>query len=184
MSVIDREYGRGFQLRAQAAVWIVAGQLALRGHVPMFPGLDVGFDIMLGNGLRIQVKSATLRIQSGVNYPDGAYSFALRRGAWDSNDKRYKRSSLRPYSEVADFFVLWGMDENRFFILPTKGCKKAIWFSRRGSISKSNNRKTFDVVTAKRLAEFEDRWDLLDVDSSVDAIVSSGSEVVAMVKEK
>jgi hypothetical protein len=168
-----RTYGKEFQLQGVAAVWQVASQLALRGHNVLFPGLDEGFDLQLTNGLRLQVKSARLKIISGVNYPMGAYGFGLRRGAWDSAEKKYKRSNYRPYSEVADFFVLWGIDENRFFILPTSHARKAVWFSRKGFESKSQNAKVFGKISAQRLSDMEDRWDLLDVSGSSEELVES-----------
>ena len=97
----------------------------------------------------------------------------MRRGAWDSNAKKVKRSNLRPYSEVADFFVLWGVDENRFFILPTAHAEKAVWFSRKGFESNSNNRRVFKKVTEQRLIDMEDRWDLLDVNNASNALIES-----------
>lgn len=164
---------KNYMLQGQAGVWQVASQLAMRGHVPCFPGVDFGCDLVLDNGLRIQVKCATLRVIHGQNYPEGAYGFQLRRSAWFSNEKKAKRSSLHPYSEVADFFVLWGIDEDRFFIVPTSHAGKAIWFGRRGFNSKSNNRTVYGRVTAERIAEFEDRWDRLDVNATVDAMVAA-----------
>lgn len=178
-----RQYGKDFQLRTQAAVWTVAAQLALRGHVPLFPGLDVGYDLVLDNGLRLQIKSSMIKHQAKQNYPFGAYGFQLLRGAWDSNAKKYKRSNLRPYSEVADFFVLWGIDENRFFILPTANAGKAIWFGRKGFESKSNNRKVFGKITEQRLVDMEDRWDLLNVSDVKDLVNSAATEIQLAQKE-
>lgn len=160
-----RTYGREFQLQGQAAVWQVASQLALRGHNVYFPGLDEGCDLLMDNGLRLQIKSATLQNPKGANYRNGAYTFGLRRGAWLSDKKRYERSTLRTYAEVTDFFVLWGIDENRFFIVPTSHKGQSIHFGRRGYQSLSNNRSKFDYVSAERVAEYEDRWDVLDVNS-------------------
>ncbi len=175
-----REYGNDFQLRAQAGVWAVASQLALRGHVPCFPGLDVGYDIVLGSGLKLQVKSAALRFNTHMNYPQGAYGFNLRRGAWDSKAKKYSRKNYRSYSEVADFFVLWGVDEDRFFIVPTENSTRTIWFGPKSYSSNSRNKVLYDKLTAQRLADMEDRWDLLDVNSTSNALIESAtvSEVV------
>lgn len=160
--------GREHFLRCKAAEWAVASQLALREIVPMFPPVDLGADLILENGVRLQVKCASLRINNrgmqDVNHNLG-YLFDLRRGAWFSTERRYKKTGLRPYSEVADYFVLWGIDENRFFIVPTSVKKSTIWFSKLGYVSKSSNRSLYDKITAQRLAETEDRWDLLDVNS-------------------
>ncbi len=164
-------------LRCKAAEWAVASQLALRGHVPMFPSVDSGVDIYLNNGLRLQVKCASLRENnrgvSGIQRTFG-YFFELRRGAWFQNEKKYRKTSLRPYSEVADYFVLWGIEENRFFIVPTKPERARIWFSCKGVVSRSNNKRLLDQVTEDRLREFEDRWDLLDI-NGVASIVESAT---------
>jgi hypothetical protein len=170
--------GANLALQGQAAVWQVASQLALRGHVPFFPGIDQGSDLWLENGLRLQIKCATLRVIKGQNYPEGAYGFQLRRNVWMSNEKKTRRSSLRPYSEVADFFVLWGIDENRFFILPTIHAGQAIWFAPKFYHSKSNNRKVFGLITEQRLADMEDRWDLLDVSTTSNALIESADAAV------
>jgi len=167
-----RTYGRDFQLQGQAAVWQVASQLALRSHNVLFPGLDEGYDLQLDNGLRLQIKSAHLKIH-GKSFQHPGYSFAIRRGAWDGLDKRYKRSAKRSYSEVADFFVLWAIDENRFFILPTKGAGQSIWFTHKGYESKSQNREASGRITKQRLAEMEERWDLLDINSVQEIVDSS-----------
>ena len=161
-----REYGQDFQLRGQAAVWRVASELAMRGHVPFFPGLDVGVDLVLENGLRLQIKSGSLahRQKPGVKANIG-YFFNLRRGCWDSSTKKYTGAKRRSYAEVADFFVLWGINESRFFIVPTNRKKTTIWFCARNTVNLSWNRSLMDRITQERVAEFEDRWDLLDVNS-------------------
>jgi hypothetical protein len=172
--------GTEFFLQAKAAEWAVASQLALRGQVPMFPPVDVGCDLVLNNGLRLQVKSASLRQnnQGLATQKNFGYNFDLRRGAWLSNERKYKKTSLRPYSEVADYFVLWGIEENRFFIVPTNHKRQRIWFnSKTATSSKSHNKRVFDQITADRIREFEDRWDLLDVDSAVEATINA--EIVA-----
>jgi hypothetical protein len=166
-----RQYGEDFQLRGKAAEWRVASELAMRGHVPFFPGLDIGFDLQLQNGLRLQVKSGTLvyRHPAGVKANVG-YFFNLRRGAWDNATKRYTGKKRRSYAEIADFFVLWGIEENRFFIVPTSREKTSIWFCGRETVNLSWNRSLMDKITRERCAEYEDRWDLLDVNSIKDLV--------------
>ena len=166
-----RQYGEEFQLRGQAAVWRVASELAMRGHIPLFPGLDVGYDLQIDNGLRLQVKSGTLVYRHPAGFKANVgYSFNLRRGAWDNATKQYNGRKRRTYAEVADFFVLWGVEENRFFIVPTSNKKSSISFCSRETISNSRNRSLFDKVTRARRMEYEDRWDLLDVESVKDLI--------------
>lgn len=182
MTQASRQYGKEFQLQGQAAVYQVASQLMIRGINVSFPALDEGVDLHLDNGLRVQIKSAKITYKNEGYQRSGAYGFGLRRGAWDSTTKSYKRTNFRSYSEVADFFVLWGIDENRFFIVPTSHPGKAIWFTRRGSVSKSKNKALFDVISAERLSQYEDRWDLLDVKATASDLVESASSIVYEVK--
>ena len=100
-------------LAGQAGVWTVAAQLAIRGLHVHFPGVDYGYDILIDGGIRIQVKSSRLLDRaSKKNGPDG-YSFKFWRSA-----TRYRAGRPRDYSKVCHFVVLWGIDENRFWIVP------------------------------------------------------------------
>ncbi len=169
-------YGKDFQLMAKAGELAVASKLALLGHVPMFPFVDVGFDIMLENGLRLQVKAAHLKISSrGVQSP--GYNFNLRRAAWDGFSGRSRQNGKKKYSEVADFFVLWGIDENRFFILPTVGASQTAFFMHRGYAEnfgrKNGGGRPMDEA---RLREIEDRWDLLDMNTTSSELIESAVE--------
>ncbi len=108
-------------MQGQAGVYATAAQLLLRGYVPCFPSVDYGFDLALENGLKIQVKSARLRM-SHPSYPEGHYRLEVREG-FKLNAKRGVMNHLvrrepRNWKGVADFFVFWCIDENRFFIVP------------------------------------------------------------------
>lgn len=116
------------QLQGQAAVWAVASELAIRGHVPYFPGVDFGHDLVIDNGLRLQVKSSRLKYHPG--YPDGAYCFSFRQSYLALGKDRIRDRSLRDYTKVADFFVLWGVDEKRFWVIPCAFGKRSVWFGR------------------------------------------------------
>lgn len=108
----------------QAGVHRVASELILRGHVPLFPDTDYGFDMELDNHLRIQIKTA--RLQKHRQFPSGVYRFSFRRdivggSRGPSGRLRYRRylgSEPRNYAAVADFFILWGVNEDRFWIVP------------------------------------------------------------------
>jgi ribosomal protein L13 len=52
----------------------VAAQLLLRGHNPFFPAVDIGADLVIESGIKIQVKTAHLRFQKSC-YQQGAYWF-------------------------------------------------------------------------------------------------------------
>ena len=153
----------------------------------MVPLIDIGADLVLENGLRLQIKCASLRENNktveGIQKNLG-YFFELRRGAWLSQKKRYERTTLRSYSEVADYFVLWGIEENRFFIVPTNHKRQRIWFNSRSATSQSRNKRLFDQITADRVRDFEDRWDLLDVNSTSNELIESAAATEAVAQKE
>src|SRR5665213_2466706 len=108
----------------QAGVFRVASELLMRGHVPWFPSVDTGCDILLDNGIRIQVKSRQL--QDHPAYPEGAYPFSSEQ-AW------YKGKEMqRDWCDIVDFFVFVGISEWRFFIAPVAMCTKNFWIRPKG----------------------------------------------------
>lgn len=100
-------------LKGQAGVYQVASQLCLRGFNPHFPAVDVGADLVIDAGVRIQVKSTHLRFQSP--YPNGAYWFKL--GTTRIEKRRQVWRNVK-FSEFCDFVVFWGIDQNRFWVIP------------------------------------------------------------------
>jgi hypothetical protein len=111
----------------EAGVLRVMSELILRGHAPFKPAVDDhGVDLMLGSGLRLQVKTATLRTRkSGTKHLKGGdvdnihtgYYLSLgwcQRGRVQTPIRR-----KRAYSEECDYFIIWGIDENRFWIVPS-----------------------------------------------------------------
>lgn len=105
-------------LVGQAGVWRVAAQLALLGVNPAFPGVDHGYDLSAEGVCRIQVKSAKLRANSV--YPKGAYWFKFWQANTLSGSTNIKRRGARDYSKCSDIVVLWGRDEDRFWVFPSK----------------------------------------------------------------
>lgn len=136
----------------------MASKLALHGLVPMFPGVDHGYDIGLENGIRIQVKSSKLKFH--LSYPEGTYCFDCRKFNWSSPEQRVR--ATRRYQFKADFFAFWGIDENRFWIIPTAETKTCIWVPREADYKKPIKWQTF-----------ENRWDLLDVESTARSLVQA-----------
>jgi hypothetical protein len=148
------------QLTGQAGVWAVAAQLAVRGHVPLFPGVDYGYDIMLDNGIRLQVKSAHLSQNIGnvrKRYPGGVYHFntTVAKIGEDGQQRRV----VRDYSTVADFFVLWGIDEDRFWVVPTGQPKNSFFMCSRSPL---NDFPQYMNIK-ERNSGWENNWGVLDV---------------------
>lgn len=103
----------------QAAVYRTAAELLLRGIHVSFPAVDVGFDLIAGGLVRIQVKAT--RLYQRVPHIDPYYRFALH------SHKLANVGSVRKYvpkkahlQKRADFVVLYGLDENRFWVVPTE----------------------------------------------------------------
>jgi hypothetical protein len=198
---IQKSY-KGRMMIGQAGTFRVMSELLLRGHVPSVPSVDTGVDILLDNGLRIQVKTSHLR--SHPNYPEGVYHFSIR----DSNfGKRY-----RDWSKIVDFMVFWGVEESRFFVIPACDAVQSFWISPK-SVQRHRidaeairtlrakgmtytaitqqlgcSRKTISRSMASRghesvirgnqhLALFEERWDLLNMNQALASI-----EVAAVVE--
>jgi hypothetical protein len=102
-------------LQGQAAVYRVAAEVCMRGHIPLFPAVDFGYDLALDNGIKIQVKSGRLQ-KMKHSFPGGCYRFSFRKNCMAYGKRTV--GVVRDYSKVADFFVLWGVDEERFWIVP------------------------------------------------------------------
>jgi len=101
----------------QAGVHAVIAQLILRGHTPLIPAFDDrGVDLMTSDGIRIQVKSSTLRHCAPFE-EGGGYGFNLRKRTWTGGDRCV--SLKRNLSNECEFLILWGIDQNRFWIIPT-----------------------------------------------------------------
>jgi hypothetical protein len=110
----------------EAGVLRVMSELIFRGHHPYKPAVDDhGVDLMLSTGLRIQVKTATLitrqvRIQrkEGIVKVSKA-SYNLRLGSTQSGRVHAPINRKKAYSQECDYFVIFGVDESRFWIVPS-----------------------------------------------------------------
>lgn len=99
----------------QAGVYRVISELILRGHAPLIPAIDDGVDLMLMNGLRLQVKT-TFEKSKHYRHRD-RYSFQLSRSIVLSGAK-VKAVKARAFSGQCDFLILHAVDEGRFWIIP------------------------------------------------------------------
>lgn len=145
-------------LQGQAGVYQVCAQLALRGINPCVPAVDYGFDIITDTGLRIQVKSANGRKHPG--FPVSTYCFSVREN-FILRSTKAERKKRRNWLEVCDLFVFWGIDENRFFIVPADSIQENFWIQFKAGTSRSP------------FLKYEDRWDLLDVNEVSGSIVET-----------
>ena len=102
--------------------FVVAGQLLLRGVNVYFPAADYGVDLIAGNGCRIQVKTASLRHSKNIKkWYNGVYSFHFRRTKFlATSSGTIKRRTSRKFSDYCDIVILFGVDDNRFWIIPSQ----------------------------------------------------------------
>lgn len=153
----------------QAGVYRILSELMLRGMNAYLPVVDVGVDLILENNLRIQIKAANLRTQTMKNRKDKvpyeygpAYFWSLNSSQLGAKHKYVKRPNK--YSSQVDYMVLWGIDEDRFWIIPSKILDEA------GIIAlfPKDHNKTLKSRRNKEIYTYEDRWDLIS-DPSTEA---------------
>jgi len=89
----------------------VASELLLRGYEVFLTITDTGVDLILGNGKRLQVKTARVNRLSKTN-PNG-YVFSLK--AWCKEGTPRK---VQQFTDV-DYLICWAVEDNAFFIIPT-----------------------------------------------------------------
>lgn len=97
----------------------VATQLLLREVNVLWPSVDNGFDLIAESGCRIQIKCAHL-----YNHKNGPrYFFPLPKTRRVPNSDSTARLITRKlFSEVCDFVVFWGIEQNKFWIVPAHLC--------------------------------------------------------------
>lgn len=113
MKLSNIELGKAGELR-------VASELILRGFNPALIQVDNGCDIVLENGVRIQVKTCSTishNIHRKNKLKNNRYVFSLARG---NNKKRY--------TNEADYFICWCVPEDWFQVIPAKeAINKSTW---------------------------------------------------------
>lgn len=101
--------GLGSHFIGRAGEYAVAAQLLIRGITVHFPAVDTGVDLIAGERVRVQVKTA--RLQPARS----AYSFSLRSGPKPNGKIRPQKD----WSKACDVMVFWGIDTNRFWVIPS-----------------------------------------------------------------
>ena len=99
MEVDNLSLGKAGELR-------VASELLLRGYEIFLTVTDTGVDLILGNGKRLQVKTARKNKYGG-------YMFSLK--AWRKAGRPPKAQS---FTDV-DYLICWTVNDGAFFVIPT-----------------------------------------------------------------
>ena len=114
----------------------VMSELLLRGHNPAKSYLEDGADIILENGIKVEVKSAHRLPQKRAR----AYLFDLRRGHHHSTNNL----------GWCDYVICWCIDDNIFYVIPKEVIKPAVTLAIYNS-SKSKSKYAF----------YKEAWNLL-----------------------
>lgn len=102
----NRELGNKLGLAGELRVM---SELLLRGHNPAKSFLEEGADVILENGLRIEIKCGhRCHSQTGMRESNN-YLFSFRGGS------KKQRLTLKD----SDFAILWLIDDGCFLIIPT-----------------------------------------------------------------
>lgn len=133
--------------KGQQGVHRVVSELIGRGHSPYLPVMDTGTDILLGSGVRIQVK--TTHRTSGHWRTAGRFSFTLNKSQ-RIVQRKYTPCSSRKFSEEVDFVILHAIEANRFWVVP------AAVLDNRNTVTFADGErqwKSLDMVEAKRMRD-------------------------------
>jgi len=91
----------------------VMSELIFRGWNPAKSYIDNGIDVILQNGVRVQIKTSRKKasVRSDNRGSAECYRFTLKRGDYNN------RKTLS--SKNVDFLICWGIETNNFWIIPT-----------------------------------------------------------------
>lgn len=103
--------------QGQAGVYQVLAELILRGFRPYMPASDMGVDILLEQGIRIQVKT-TMRASTHHRLREGTLLFSLAQARRVGANNTVRLVPPRIFSDACDFVVLWAIEPQRFWIIP------------------------------------------------------------------
>jgi hypothetical protein len=112
-------------LTGKAGEHAVCAQLLLREVSVLWPSVDTGVDLFTDKGCRIQVKTAHMcSTEKAIRvHGEGAYFFPLpktkRRAATNTTSVMVPR---RKFADTCDVVVFWGIEQNRFWIVPARLC--------------------------------------------------------------
>jgi hypothetical protein len=111
------------ELTGKAGEHAVAAQLLLRDVVPFWPSVDRGCDLITENYCRLQVKSAHL-----YHHKNGPrYFFPLpKMRRVPNSDTTAKLIARKSFVESCDFVIFWGIEQNRFWIVPATLCDQVV----------------------------------------------------------
>jgi hypothetical protein len=108
------------RLVGKAGEYAVAVQLLLRDILPLWPSVDLGYDLETDGHCRLQVRCSHLSSYDGR---EACYNFLLKKTKpIPKTNTQAIMVPCRAFAEVCDFVVFWGIEQNRFWIVPSAVC--------------------------------------------------------------
>uniref|UniRef100_A0A6M3J0I3 PD(D/E)XK endonuclease domain-containing protein n=1 Tax=viral metagenome TaxID=1070528 RepID=A0A6M3J0I3_9ZZZZ len=115
----------------------VMSELLLRGHNPAKSYLEEGADIILENGLKIEVKSSHRHQAKRTT----SYNWNLKCGTRGKNSSK----------GMCDFVICWCIDDDCFFVIP------------RAIIGEIIGIYNVSEKSTSKYIQYRDNWELLEV---------------------
>jgi len=140
----------------------VASELMLRGLNPAMFFFDEGTDIVLSNGKKIGVKTSMKPIYCKSAY-SWRYSFSMRvpqfRGGENGTYK--KKLTRRNYDQHVDYWILWCVKNNFFYIIPRQEIGQRISFCIRTPNKLRTYKKHINKPSQSKYEKYKDNWEIL-----------------------
>ena len=121
----ESQRGRHSLYTGKAGEYAVASQLALREVNVLWPVVDEGVDLFTPTGCRIQVKTAHVSATEKMvsQHGEGAYVFPLPRTKRIAiTDGKNVLRARKTFADTCDIVVFWGIEQNRFWVVPAYLC--------------------------------------------------------------
>lgn len=140
----------------------VRSELMLRGLWPAVFDFDNGTDIILHNGKRLGVKTATRPSLSKNDY-SWRYSFSVRvPQVRNSGEGMYQKKYMkRDYADFVDFWIFWCIEDEVFYIIPNGEIGQKISIV----ISTPKEKRTYqrhrDYKSLSKYEKYKNNWEQL-----------------------
>jgi hypothetical protein len=137
-------YGSPFS--SKAAEFRFVSEVLLRDIQASFVAVDRGIDVIVGQGINVQVKSS---LESA--YGQSTWTTSQRR--WSAADLSY--TDRRESPEEPDVYALWAINDDLWFIVPSLVQKT----TGKGNVLWINSKKPSSI------SPFEEHWTLIGADA-------------------
>jgi predicted Zn-ribbon and HTH transcriptional regulator len=110
----NRKYNVGNGELGKAGEFRVASELLLRGHSIFMPTVDNGMDLVIDDGVTIQIKCGHKQPYGESGHTLNCYRFNFHK----SYSKSQKEIHIVPHELNVDFVICWAIDDDEFYVIP------------------------------------------------------------------